>query len=83
MLDLSPSSPAMLKGQQHMGRLPLAADRRQWHSCPSTAWMPSTFTETERVLYAMANAADTLPKDIVLARAPLMISLFKMQWKLL
>lgn len=31
----------------------------------------------------MANAADTILEDMVLARAPLMISLFKMQWKLL
>lgn len=31
----------------------------------------------------MANIADTILKDMVLARAPLMIFLFKMQWKLL
>lgn len=47
MLDLSPGSSDMLKGQQHTGRLPLAEDRRQFHDCPSTAWMPSAFTETE------------------------------------
>lgn len=47
MLDLSPSSSHMLKGQQHTGLLLLAADRRLLHGCPSTAWMPSTFTKTE------------------------------------
>lgn len=50
MLDLNPSRSHMLKGQQNTGRLPLAADRRPLHGCPSTAWMPSTFTETESVI---------------------------------
>lgn len=33
---------------KHTGRLPLTADRRQLHSSPSSAWMPSTITEREQ-----------------------------------
>ena len=46
--DLSPSSPDVLKGHQHTGRLPRTADRRQLHGSPSSAWMPSTTTEREQ-----------------------------------
>jgi len=66
----------MLKGCQHTGRLPLAADRRlaqlprlrldAFHCCRRGA----------KVSYAVVNAADTILIDTVLGRVTLMISLF-------
>lgn len=70
--DLSTSSPDLLKGCQHIGRLPLVADRRQprlddFHH----------YYKGVKTLCAVANAVDTILIDTVLTKAPLTISLFR------
>lgn len=41
------------------------------------------YRKAVKVSYAVSKAVDTILIDTVLARTPLMISLFNMQWKLL
>lgn len=65
------------------------AAHRETASCwrqETVSWLPQHSLDAfclyrNRMLYAMTNVADTILKDMVLARAPLIISVFKMQWK--